>query len=93
MKLTLILILLLSGCSMFVPPSGVHYTVKYGDADVTVNDYTDKKGVQFEYVKGDTKIILKKKEVDSSTPAQALNQAQAENQARLLDLAAKVLDK
>jgi len=87
----LILILLLSGCSMFTPPSGTHYTVKYGEIEVSVDDFTNREGVQFEYVSGDTKIILKKKSVDSATPLAALNQKQAENQSKLLDLANKVI--
>jgi hypothetical protein len=78
---------------MFVPPSGTHYTVEYGDIKASVDDYTDREGVQFEYINGDTSIVLKKKEVDSSTPAAALSQTQAENQSRLLDLATKVLDR
>ena len=90
MKLTIILILL-TGCSMFTPPSGTHYTVKYGDIEVQVDDYTDREGVQFEYTSGDTTIILKKKSVDSATPLAALNQIQAENQSKLIDLANKVI--
>ena len=76
---------------MFTPPSGTHYTVKYGDIEVQVDDYTDREGVQFEYTSGDTTIILKKKSVDSATPLAALNQIQAENQSKLIDLANKVI--
>ena len=90
MKLTIILIFL-TGCSMFTPPSGTHYTVKYGDIEVQVDDYTDREGVQFEYTSGDTTIILKKKSVDSATPLAALNQIQAENQSKLIDLANRVI--
>ena len=78
---------------MFVPPSGTHYTVKYGEIEVDVADFTDRNGVEFEYIRDGATIRLKKKEVDSSTPAAALNQTQAENQSRLLDLAAKVLER
>ena len=87
----IIIALLFSGCSMFTPPSGTHYTVKYGEIEVSVDDYTNRSGVQFEYVSGDTKIILKKKDVDSATPLAVLNQMQAENQSKLIDLANKVI--
>ena len=89
----IIILLLLTSCSMFTPPSGTHYTVKYGEIEVTVDDYTNRSGVQFEYTSGDTKIILKKKDVDSATPLAALNKVQAENQSKLLDLANKVIGK
>jgi len=90
MKLTILFALLLSGCSMFVPPSGTHYTVKYGEIEVEVDDYTDRNGVQFEYTSGDTKVVLKKKEVDTSTPAAAISKQQADNNAKLLDLVSRV---
>ena len=78
---------------MFSPPQGTHYTGKYGEIEVTVDDYTDKEGVEFEYVAGDTRIILKKESVDSATPLGALSEQQAKNQAKLLDIAAKVLNR
>ena len=90
MKLTLILILFLSGCSMLTPPSGTHYTVKYGEIEVEVDDYTDREGVEFEYMAGDTSIVLKKKSVDTATPAAAISKQQADNNAKLLDLVSKV---
>jgi len=93
MKPIIILALLLTGCStLFTPPSGTHYTVKYNEIEVTVDDYTDREGIQFEYVAGDTKIVLKKESVDSATPLGALSEQQAKNQAKLLDIAAKVLN-
>ena len=78
---------------MLTPPSGTHYTVKYNQIEVTVDDYTDREGIQFEYVTGDTKIVLKKESVDSATPLGALSEQQAKNQAKLLDIAAKVLNR
>ena len=89
--LLIVLITFLSGCSMFVPPSGTHYTVKYGEIEVEVDDYTDRNGVQFEYTNGDTKVVLKKKEVDTATPAAAISQKQAENNSKLLDAVAAII--
>jgi len=91
MKL-IILALLLTGCSL-TPPSGTHYEIEKGDIKVKVDDYTNRSGIQFEYVSGDTRIILKKKDVDAATPLAALSKVQADNQSKLLDLANKVIDR
>ena len=93
MKLIILALPLITSCSMLTPPSGTHYTVKYHEIEVTVDDYTDREGIQFEYVAGDTKIVLKKESVDSATPLGALSEQQAKNQAKLLDIAAKVLNR
>lgn len=90
----ILFIITLSGCaSVFAPPSGTHYTLKYGEVEVNVDDWTDREGVEFEYTNGETKVILRKKSVDTATPAAALNVIQAENQSKILDLVEKVANK
>ena len=90
MKLiTLLTLILLSGCStLFAPPAGVHYEVTYKGVVVKVDDWTNTEGVEFEYITGDTTIILKKKTVDTTTPAAVLGKIQAENTSKLIAIAA-----
>lgn len=91
--LVIVGLLLVSGCSLLSPNVGTHYTVKYGEIEVTVDDYTDREGINFEYVNADgTKVKLKKDSVDTSTPAQVLATQQAKTQGELVEMLKKVIN-
>lgn len=76
MKYILIGLLVLSGCAQ-VPQTGVTYNVKYGDAEIAVENYTDNEVIEVEYKNpnGQT-LTLKKKGVDNTSPATVLSAAQ-----------------
>lgn len=76
MKYLMLTVLLLSGCAQ-VPQTGVTYSVKYGDAEIEVANYTDNDVIEVEYEAQDgRKLVLKKQGVDNTSPATVLSAAQ-----------------
>jgi len=88
MKILMVLVVMaLSGCSLFIPDTGTHYEVEYDKIKVKVDDYTDREGIEFEYTnENGTTVTLKKALVDTSTPADVIMGKSAENQAKALEL-------
>ena len=82
-----LVVMALSGCSLFIPDTGTHYEVEYDKIKVKVDDYTDREGIEFEYTnENGTTVTLKKALVDTSTPADVIMGKSAENQAKALEL-------
>jgi hypothetical protein len=71
-----LVLLLLTGCAQ-VPDTGVTYSVKYGDAEIEVANYTDNEVIEVEYESKDgRRLILRKQGVDNTSPATVLSTAQ-----------------
>ena len=71
-KLLIALTLILTGCAQ-MPQTGVKYSVNYGDAEIQVENYTDNEVIEVDYVGQDgTKLTLKKKGVDNTSPVTVL---------------------